>query len=163
MATTEADWTNQPWRIPIDIYQQALSRVVIRPHEGASENSTWATVNVAFGNDHNFVDISGQNGHFRWAIFYMGAQNDSHRIRPLIEIDGKVLYPSLTHDAMNSYGFDTNTRPFQLYKYTLNGICACGVFLEPGIPFDDTLKIGVHNNSAANNVTVSGGTFYQTL
>lgn len=124
--------------INIDLKTQTIDRLVIRDNDGGIESSDSGAKIVTKGTERSIHLVSGK-GCLRWAIYSVTAANDSHKIKPIIEIDGTDMHPKWNFYAMDIHGFDKTTRPWQLIEYAIDGECRAIFYAEKGIVFDTSV------------------------
>jgi len=147
--------------INIDLNAQTIGRVVIRDNDGGVESSSVSGTSCAANSETTMHTYNG-SGSLRYVVFFAGAANDSHLLTPRIYVDGTRLLPEMSFYDLDNYGFDTNTRPWQLLKHVADDVCRSLFYVEKGLIFDTSLSFRFYN-SADNAVNGTVYWFYQAL
>lgn len=148
--------------ILINLNAQNIDRVSIRDHDGGAESSSSLTKSCGKDAETVVHTVSGK-GTLRSFFIYVGAQNGSDYIAPRIYIDDTLMNPALHFNEWSTHGADTNTKPFQLWKWSAAGLCVGMYWFEKGIIFDDNLSLRAYNHSAQYDVEADFYWFYQKI
>ena len=148
--------------VNIDISTQTIGRLVIRDHDGGAESTAMNSTTVNSGTGTNILNYSG-TGSFRWFYWKVSATAHSHYISARLIIDDTTITPYFMFEDLNALGFNTSTRPIQLLKYGVGGVCVAMLSVEKPIVFDTSLKVYLYNHSAAHNISVNYAWFYQMI
>jgi len=102
------------------------------------------------------------SGSFRYVLFGVGAEANSHLMEPRIYIDGTRIVPSMAFTDLDLWGFDKTTRPFQLLEYNLNGVNRLLFYVEKGLVFDTSISFRLYNGADVS-IGANAYWFYQAL
>jgi len=148
--------------ILINLNTQSVDRVTIRDHDGGIESTALASTTCNHGVETDLHSWSGK-GSLKYLTARVSACTDSHFLMPRIYIDGTRLRPDFTWFEMNNWGYNTNTRPCMLTKYTVDGECMSIHYFEKGLIFDTSIAFKAWNSSADQNIGIVIEWFYQKI
>ena len=147
--------------INIDLNAQTIGRVVIRDNDGGVESSSVSGQSCAATSETTLHTYNG-SGSLRYVMFFVGAVDNSDLMTPRIYIDGTLVAPGMAFTDLNGYGFNTNTRPWQLLKYAAAGVNRAVFYMEKGLVFDTSISFRYYNPSGSA-INGTAYWFYQAL
>lgn len=90
-----------------------------------------------------------------------GTVNGAEQIQILIYLDGVQIIPWFTANYWNVSGFTSASRPFQLNKITVDGVCEASYAFEWGLRFNEKIEIYTNCSSIGNPTGIDAYVYYE--